>query len=303
MPDLARETGRRAGIALDDERAGPGRRRRRPDDRLRPSVREAGARRAAGRQLPRRPVGGVERAGAQGADRGLERRRGRRRGAASSSTGRPPLASISEVIASARSAGKSSAAPVGVHADPDDRPGVVRPEADSVSPRTPASLRTAAASTSPSTTRSFGHFRRIVPSAQPGRPPRPRRPSRGSTIAGSRQTRSGSSQVGRKPSESSSAVRRPAPIHVRPSRPRPAVCSRGDARQTSGVAGGQPAADDVVRRADAVELLAAGQERRGDRHRLATAPDGRVDAPRSPAARARTPRGARARRSRGRPRR
>ena len=202
--------------------------------------------------------------------------------------------SRSDVIVAASSAGNSSARPVGVDAD------ARRPRADravpspSVSPRTPPAC---GPRRRVSTTRSFGHLRRIVPAA------RPATSSAASAIARLDHRREppdalGASQVGRKPSDRRSAAPGGA-VQVRPSRPRPADLLVGDGEADLRLAVGQPAADDVVRRADDGEPLLAGEERRAvDRAHPAAA---RFD--RLRAARARTPRGARGPRSPGRPRR
>ena len=149
----------------------------------------------------------------------------------SGSAGRPPDASRRLVMAAARSGGKSAAPQSALTPIPMMTLGSAVPR-PSDSPRTPPSLRRTPASAS-SITRSFGHFNRIRPT---------RRPTASSaasaiarlTVAASRQVRSGESQPGRKPSEHMAEVPGGA-THVRPRRPRPAVCSRVAAKQTSGV--------------------------------------------------------------------
>ena len=100
------------------------------------------------------------------------------------------------------------------------------------------------------------------------RPPsRPRRPSPATTIA--RQPPDALGRAARPAGTRATAAARvrAARPSVRPSRPRPAVCSSATARQTSGVPVGQPAADDVVRRADDGRS-ARGAARNGDRRRV-----------------------------------
>ena len=230
-----------------------------PDGQLEPNE-------APGRELARRPAQRVEAAHAegprpnvdarQGTDRAAARDRsaGRRSPAATSSSGRaaagspPPPSRRSRRCRRPRSGGPSRGR----------RSHRARPPACRVSP-------------SRSTTRSFGHFRRTVLAGRSATASAASAIAR-LTIAASCQTRLGSSHVGRKPRLSSSAVPGGA-VQVRPSRPRPAVCSSATARQTSGSPRGQPAADDVVRRADDGEPLMAADVRRrlGHRHPAAAA--------------------------------
>ncbi len=130
----------------------------------------------------------------------------------------------------ASGAGKSAAAQSVLMPSPTTTRGSALPS-PSVSPRTPASLRSRPGA---SMTRSFGHLSRTEPAARPAVASAASAIA-SDTTAASRQAASGSSQVGRKPSESSSAPPAGA-TQDRPSRPRPAVCSSATARQTSGVA-------------------------------------------------------------------
>ena len=195
------------------------------------------------------PRSASTRASSRSRNASQQRARGRPAGRATPRAGRSS--------SPASSGGKSAAAQSALIPMPTTTRGssVPRP---SVSPRTPAELADA------------GRRRRrlddeVVRPLQADRrrragrrPPRPRRPSRAT-----RPRREPPGPVGRRarsgrnPSESSSAAPGGA-THVRPSRPRPAVCSSATARQTSGVPVGQPAADDVVRRADDGEALASG---------------------------------------------
>ena len=84
------------------------------------------------------------------------------------------------------------------------------------------------------------------------------------TIAASRQTRSGASHVGRKPSDSRSA----APARRDPRPALPAATRRllvGDGQADLRRPVGQPAAHDVVRRADARRIARRGRGRRSSR--------------------------------------
>ena len=119
-----------------------------------------------GRSSAAVPPSRRRRTGRRGAPRSRpETGRGTSAASAIRSTGRPTADLAQRRHRPASSGGKSAAAPVRVDAEPDDARGsrVPRP---SVSPSTPASLR--AAVPPASTTRSFGHFRRIVPHRQPG---------------------------------------------------------------------------------------------------------------------------------------
>ena len=167
-------------------------------------------------------------------------------------------AARSDVMPSASSGGNSLGRPVRVDPDPDDRPRIVRPE--------PVGLAEDAGQLADARHRSsidevVRPLQADRAAARARRPPPPRRPSRGSSPRRAARPDPGASHVGRKPSDRRSA-RPGGAVHVRPSRPRPAVCSSATARQTSGVAVRQPAADDVVRRADDGEALLAGDERR-----------------------------------------
>ena len=126
----------------------------------------------------------------------------------------------------------------------------------SVSPRTPASLRT------PPSPRLDDEVVRPLQPDRAGRrarrPPRPPRPSPATTIAASRQTRSGASQVGPEPE-------RQQQRRARRRDPGPAVAPAaggllvGDREADLGRPVGQPVADDVVRRADRGEPLRGGR--------------------------------------------
>ena len=222
--------------------------------------------------------------------------RGRRRGAGPSRRdGRRP-ASRSDVIEAARSGGKSARGPVGVDADADDGARVVRAEAVGLAQHA-GDLADGAAGLEDEVVGPLeaGSCRRA--GRRRPRRPRPSPATRSRPAATCRRARA---RPGRNPSDARSAAPGGA-SQRRPSRPRPAVCSSATARQTSGVPVGQPLAHDVVGRADALEALVAGEERRHRHVALTRRPRTRRRPPR--AARARTRRGARAAPSRDRPRR
>ena len=175
---------------------------------------------------------------------------------------------------------KVAAAPVGVDADADDDPRVVRPEAVALTQDAGelAQLDRRGEARGgggridvpdqqgvgpvASITRSLGHLRWIAPVGSPATSSAASHIA-SATHAARRHVRSAASQAGRNPSVASSAAPAGA-VQVRPCRPRPAVCSSATARQTSGSPAVEPAADDVVGRGDAREALDAGEHgRRG----------------------------------------
>ena len=195
---VARRRGRRC-LGVDADRADERRRRRRALELDGP----------AGRQLPIGPVAGVEACRPERRRRAARAARGTRRAAVRGRSGARRRASRSDVIDAASSGGKRVRGPVGVDADPDDGPRLAGPEARrSRRERRPACGR---APSSPSTTRSFGHFRRIVPARQPGHALGRRRPSRGSRWRRAARRGPARARSGRKPSESEQRRRRPAP--------------------------------------------------------------------------------------------
>ena len=303
VPDLADEhlaLAVRDGPVLDDQRAGHGVHAERPD-RGRGTVRGDELDVTAGRDLPRGPRRRVEAAGAQRLDRSLEAGQERvEQRAVVDGRARGRLEQRGHRARELRR--ERRARPVRVQADADDRArvGPAQPVGLAEHARELADRRatSAAASVAPSdsTTRSFGHFSRIVPAGNPAIASAASAIA-SETVAARRQTRAAASQVGRNPSDS----RRAAPAgagHVRPSRPRPAVCSSATARQTSGV----PSASQP-RTTSLVEPTTAKCSRRARK----SATVGRLSRPprprSAPVAPARTRRAARAAPSRARPRR
>ena len=239
---------------------------------------------------------------------------------ASRSIGRPPEASRRLVIASASSGGKSRARQSALTPMPTTTRGssVPRP---SLSPSTPASLRSSmgaarraaasVASSSPisrasgpatSITRSLGHLRWIAPVGSPATSSAASHIA-SATHAASRHVRSGGQP--RRPEAERREQRRPGgrrPRSTVPAAARGLLAGHGHADLR--LAGLEPAAHDVVRRADAGEALDAGEHgRRGGGPGHVVSRPRRRPPRRSRAAPARTRRGARGRPPRRGPRR
>ena len=169
-------------------------------------------------------------------DARLERDRRTRRAASSRSMRRPPDASRSEVIVAGELRREVGRGPVGVDADADDDARVVRPETVGLAEdagRACGPRRVALVA------RRDDEVVRPLEADRPGRQP-------GGRLGGlgHRERRDGgqppdlvrrAARSGRNPSEQQQRGARRRRPSVRPSRPRPAVCSSATARQTSGV--------------------------------------------------------------------
>ncbi len=239
---------------VDEERAGHGVHARGPDDLAGP-VRERQLDIGTGRDLARRPVVGGESAAAERLDAAPEPLDEGRRAARS---GRPAARTRPRA---ARSSSRRARAGRPTPASPTfmPMPTMTRGSFDpspSVSPRTPASLRTP--DRPARRTRSLGHLRRICPSERPasvlGRlGHRERRHGR-------ELPRAGRVQPGRpepeREQDRGAARRDPRP----PVAPAPGRLLVGDREADLGRALGEPVADDVVRRADDGESLRPGEE-------------------------------------------
>ena len=304
--------------------AGRGRSRRRGPAARRPAalgssttrapLRGIHAERPDGLDAPSWPLEVGRRDRSSAGARSSRRRRSGRRGAprpgpragprnasssADRSIGRPPEASRSEVIVPTSSGGKSAGAQSALMPRPTTTRGSVRPEAVGLA-EDAGELADAAA------VRALDdEVVRPLEADRPGRPgrrpPRRRRPSPALRVAARRQTRRArASRAGSR--ATAAAPRRPARSSVRPSRPRPAVCSSATARQTSGV----PSASQS-RTTSFVEPTLAKRSWRARNGVIAAARRAAVIRPprcrRLRVARARRRRAGRAGRSRARPRR